>query len=56
MELAKAYVQIIPSADGITDSITNVIAQANVFIVNYENHRANTTAEYYKTCEIERAE
>ena len=26
MELAKAYVQIIPSADGITDSITNVIA------------------------------
>ena len=36
--------------------ITNVVEQDDVFVINYENHRANTTAEYYKTCEIERAE
>lgn len=36
--------------------ITNVVEQNDVFIINYENHHANTTAEYYKTCVIERAE
>lgn len=36
--------------------IHNIIEQDDVFIINYENHQANTTAEYYKTCEIERAE
>lgn len=36
--------------------IHNIIEQDDVFIINYENHRANTTAEYYKTCEVERAE
>ncbi|MBR6252663.1 MAG: hypothetical protein IKR04_02345 [Clostridia bacterium] len=34
--------------------IHNIIEQDDVFIINYENHRANTTAEYYKTCEVER--
>lgn len=37
-------------------SITNVVEQDDVFIINYENHRANTTTEYYKTCEVERTE
>lgn len=36
--------------------IHNIIEQDDVFIINYENHQANTTAEYYKTCEVERAE
>lgn len=36
--------------------ITNVVEQDDVFVINYENHRANTTAEYFKTCEVERAE
>ena len=34
----------------------NIVEQDDVFIINYENHQANTTAEYYKTCEVERAE
>ena len=36
--------------------IHNIIEQDDVFVINYENHQANTTAEYYKTCEVERAE
>lgn len=36
--------------------IHNIIEQDDVFIINYENHQANTTTEYYKTCEVERAE
>lgn len=36
--------------------IHNIIETDDVFIINYENHQANTTAEYYKTCEVERAE
>ena len=36
--------------------IHNIIEQDDVFIINYENHQANTSAEYYKTCEVERAE
>lgn len=35
--------------------IHNIIEQDDVFIINYENHRANITAEYYQTCEVERA-
>lgn len=36
--------------------IHNIIEQDDCFIINYENHRANTTAEYYQTVEVERAE
>lgn len=36
--------------------IDNVVEQDDVFIINYQNHRANTTAEYYQSCEVERAE
>lgn len=36
--------------------IDNVVEQDNIFIINYQNHRANTTAEYYQSCEVERAE
>lgn len=34
--------------------IDNVIEDNDVYIINYQNHRANTTAEYYQTCEVER--
>lgn len=36
--------------------IHNIIEQDDCFIINYENHRANTAAEYYQTVEVERAE
>lgn len=36
--------------------IHNIIEQDDCFVINYENHRANTTAEYYQTVEVERAE
>lgn len=36
--------------------IHNIIEQDDYFIINYENHRANTAAEYYQTVEVERAE
>ena len=36
--------------------ITSVIEEDECFVINYNNHRANTVAEYYKTCEVERAE
>lgn len=35
--------------------IHNIIEQDDCFIINYENHRANTAAEYYQTVEVERA-
>ena len=36
--------------------IHNIIEQDDCFVINYENHRANTAAEYYQTVEVERAE
>lgn len=36
--------------------IHNIIEQDDCFVINYENHRANTVAEYYQTVEVERAE
>lgn len=36
--------------------IDNIVEQDDVFIINYVNHRANTSAEYYQTCEVKRAE
>lgn len=36
--------------------IHNIIEEDDCFVINYENHRANTTAEYYQTVEVERAE
>lgn len=36
--------------------IDNVVEENDVFVINYQNHRANTTAEYYQSCEVERAE
>lgn len=36
--------------------ITSVIEEDECFVINYNNHRANTVAEYYKTCEVKRAE
>ena len=36
--------------------IHNIIEHDDCFIINYENHRANTAAEYYQTVEVERAE
>lgn len=36
--------------------IHNIIEQDDCFVINYENHRANTTAEYYQTVEVARAE
>ena len=35
--------------------IHNIIEQDDCFVINYENHRANTAAEYYQTVEVERA-
>ena len=44
--------------DEMTDHcrIHNIIEQDDCFVINYENHRANTSTEYYQTVEIERAE
>jgi len=35
--------------------ITSVVEEDECFVINYNNHRANTVAEYYQTCEVERA-
>lgn len=36
--------------------IDNIIEQDDIFLINYVNHRADTSAEYYQSCEVKRAE